>query len=148
MRFAGQPTNGANRDRAQTTVKALTVALMALLATAAADACAESAMLANYGGQGVAPARIGITIVIPAVLILDRRTGTFYTNDARAYVSLGTMGAPRYTIGVDRDVSAQTALRPLSAINGGRAGHGQIQGRGTGGITGHTLHDGEVICIP
>jgi len=148
MRFAGQLIDGAIHDRTQTIVRALKAALIAVLAIAAADVCAESATLSGHSSQGAASANIGITIVIPAVLILDRRTGTFYTNDARAYVSLGTMGAPRYTIGVDRDVSAQTALRPLSAINGGRAGHGQIQGRGTGGITGHTLHDGEVICIP
>jgi len=140
MRFAGQLIDGAIHDRTQTIVRALKAALIAVLAIAAADVCAESATLSGHSSQGAASANIGITIVIPAVLILDRRTGTFYTNDARAYVSLGTM--------VDRDVSAQTALRPLSAINGGRAGHGQIQGRGTGGITGHTLHDGEVICIP
>jgi hypothetical protein len=148
MRFAGQLNNGAIHDRTPTVVRALKVGLIALLAVAAADVCAESGMLANHGSQSAASARIGITIVIPAVLVLDRRTGTFYTNDAKAIVALGTTGAPRYTIGVDRDVAAQTALRPVPAMNGGRAGHGEVQGRGAGGITGHPFHDGEVICIP
>ena len=129
MRFAGQLNNGAFHDRRQTVVQALKVALIALLTVAAADVCAESGMLANHAGQSAASARIGITIVIPAMLILDRRTGTFYTNDAKAIVALGTMGSPRY-------------------MNGGRGGQGQFPGRGAGGITGHPFHDGEVICIP
>jgi hypothetical protein len=150
MRFAGQLNNGANRNRTRTLAHALKVALVALLAVAAADVCAESAMLADHGGQSAASARIGFTIVIPAVLILDRRTGTFYSNDAKAIVALGTMRSPRYMTGGDRDVSAQTGPRTVIALNGGRAGQGQFQGRGLGGIAGagHLFHDGEVICIP
>ena len=150
MRFARQLNNGAIHERRQTVVHALKIVLTALLAVAAADVCAESGMLANHGGQSTASARIGITIVIPAVLILDRRTGTFYSNDAKAIVALGTMRSPRYMTGGDREVSAQTGPRTVTALNAGRAGQAQAQGRGPGDIagSGHPFQDGEVICIP
>jgi hypothetical protein len=150
MYFAGQLFNGANHGRFRTKILALKVALIAVLAVAAADVCAESAMLSSRSSQSAASARIGFTIVIPAVLIMDRRTGTYYTNDAKAIVSLGAMGSPRYTIGVDRDDSVQAGLRPVTALNGERAGQGQIRRRGPSGITGsgHRFYDGEVICSP
>jgi hypothetical protein len=150
MRFTGQSTHRANHGRPRTRVRALTTALIAVLGFAAADVRAESAVLSNLGSPSAAAGRIGFTIVIPAVLILDRRTGTFYTNDAKAIVALGTMGSPRFAIGVDREISRQAGLRPVTALNGGRAGEGQAQARGASGIPrpGHPFHDGEVICIP
>jgi hypothetical protein len=150
MRFAGQRSSGANCGRTRTRICVLKVAIIAVLAVAVADVHAESAMLSGHGSQNAASARIGFTIVIPAVLILDRRTGTFYTNDAKAIVALGALGSPRYTVGVDRDVSVQAGLRPVTAIDGGRAGLGQFRGRSTSGSTGagHRFCDGEVICIP
>jgi hypothetical protein len=150
MRFAGQLIKGTIHDRKQAVVRALRVGLAALLAVAAADVCAESGMLAGRGGQSAASARIGITIVIPAVLILDRRTGTFYSNDAKAVVALGTLRSSRYMTGGDRDVYAPTVPLTVAVVNGGRVGPRQFQGRGPAGIAGsrHPFHDGEVICIP
>lgn len=150
MRFARQLSHGAKHGCAPTKILALKVALIAVLAVAAADVCAESAMISGRTSQSAASALIGFTIVIPAVLILDRRAGTYYTNDAKAIVSLGAIGSSRHTIGVDREVYVPTGLQPVIAMNGGRAGQGQSQGLGPLGKTGsgHRFHDGEVICIP
>jgi hypothetical protein len=150
MHLAGQLSNRANRGRTRTGICMLKVALIAMLAVTIADVHAESAMLSSRGGPSAASARIGFAIVIPAVLVLDRRTGTFYTNDAKAIVSLGALGSSQYTGGVNRDVPVQAGLRPLTAMNGGRAGLGQFRGRSPSGTTGsgHRFYDGEVICIP
>ena len=149
MRFAGHLSNGASYQRSRVKSRALQIALFAMLLASAANAGAESAMISSRSGQGAASALLGFTIVIPVVLILDRRTGTFYTNDAKAIVSLGAIGQLRAAGGVDREGFEQAGRGPATAIGGGHAGRGH-QARGPSGIAGSVRRfaDGEVICIP
>lgn len=146
MRFPCVPALGANHDRFLIMIRVLKRSLIAMLAVAAMDAYAGSAMIASRSDQNAAAAQLMFKIVIPAVLILDTRSGTVYSNDAKAIVSIGATGAPPSTMRADQDAPLQAGLRPVVAMNGGRneQGHGASGAR----LSLRRIVDGDVICIP
>lgn len=64
--------------------------LAAEVALTATAALAESS---TAGQNAAAGARLAFRIVIPSVVVVDTRTGTVYSNDARGTPVRGTFGA-------------------------------------------------------
>lgn len=64
--------------------------LAAEVALTATAALAESS---TAGQNAAAGARLAFKIVIPSVVVVDTRTGTVYSNDARGTPVRGTFGA-------------------------------------------------------
>jgi len=133
-------------DRARTMTRIVQGALIVMLAVVANGIQANSAMVGSRNHQEGSSAQLGFTIVIPAVLIVDRETGAFYSNDAKAVVAFGRSGMPATAMRTHNDAPGQADLRPGGATNRWRNGQG-------GHVSGKDAFRrpstvGDVICIP
>ncbi len=119
----------------------LAVALTAALASASGFAGSSV-----QRAEGAASATLTFRIVIPAVLVVDIRSGTIYSNDSRARILVGTTGAPNG----GRDLTVMGA--PLErAVRQGEsstlhpiAGYTASRGR----LVARALAGGEAWCVP
>lgn len=140
-------TNLGAQDRCRTTFRALKCSLLVMLAVVAMDGIAGSATSPGTAGQSASSSSLDFTIVIPAVLILDPSSGRFYSNDARAFVSIGSVGATRPALRAGHDnTPMQEGQRRAVAVNAWRT----PQGPGTTGFNGMAgrIAEGQVICLP
>lgn len=114
--------------------------LMLSLGVAAADGQAASTMSQGSG----ATATLDFKIVIPSVLMLDTKSGTVYSNDARFVALLGTTEAPDGHAAIVRVANA--ARGAVAAVN--EWNRGAKRGTPGGRMATRPLANGDVVCIP
>jgi len=134
------------QDRAQTRSRIVQRALLVMLVVVTSGVLANSAMAGSSNHQEGASAHLTFTIVIPAVLIIDRETGTFFSNDSKAVVAFGRSEMPVSAMRTHNDAPGQADLRPGGATNRWRNEQG---GRVSGKyVFRRPITEGDVICIP
>lgn len=129
------------------------IVMAALSATAADRASAES--LSNAGGRA-SVAHLDFSVVIPAVLVLDTRSGAVFSNDRRSPMLLGVSSRDgsaamdattnRSTLTIKGDARAMMAFeaRWRPAQNGGRFTARAVMGRSAT----RRVADGDIVCAP